>query len=442
MILNPIGWLKLEFQRVLTRKMLDNQRNERIKSKRERKRQDENRKHIVYYFHQVDDPYSHLCSQILESLDGSYDIELKILLVPEPTNEAAPEPLLLKTHSFEDAKAIAPFFNLEFNPEIKMPNTEIIRLAQWVLISNENKSIKILKEVSDLLWSNNKLGLEIMATGVLNEGAIESTLAINCKLRKKNGHYLGGVFAYEGECYWGIDRLPLLEKRLTELGASKSEGNLIIKKISSGHTDIKDFGLEIDVLWSARSPYSYLVMKPLSELSKKYHLKINYRIILPMVMRGMKVSFEKRIYITRDCKRIADERNIPFGNIVDPLGLAVERCYSLFDYVKKHNKEKEYLQAFAESVWAKGLHGYMKKNLKNIIESIDLNWKDAKNELDSVGWKKEVELNREKLFSLGKWGPPTMILKNNEGDEIMTVWGQDRIWLLEEHIKMMQIENN
>ena len=161
-----------------------------------------------------------------------------------------------------------------------------------------------------------------------------------------------------------------------------------------------------------------------------------------MVMRGMKVSFEKRIYITRDCKRIADERNIPFGNIVDPLGLAVERCYSLFDYVKKHNKEKEYLQAFAESVWAKGLHGYMKKNLKNIIESIDLNWKDAKNELDSVGWKKEVELNREKLFSLGKWGPPTMILKNNEGDEIMTVWGQDRIWLLEEHIKMMQIENN
>ena len=57
--------------------------------------------------------------------------------------------------------------------------------------------------------------------------------------------------------------------------------------------EVKKLDLEIDILWSARSPYSYLAMKPLSDLAKKYHLNLNYKIILPMVMRGMKVSLEK-----------------------------------------------------------------------------------------------------------------------------------------------------
>ena len=157
-----------------------------------------------------------------------------------------------------------------------------------------------------------------------------------------------------------------------------------------------------------------------------------------MVMRGMKVSLEKRTYITKDCKRIADQNGIPFGNIVDPLGYAVERCYSLYPFAKKHGKEEEYLWTFAESVWANGKHGYLEKNLKNIIESIGLSWNDAKKELDSENWKNEVEKNKETLFRLGKWGPPTIILKNKEGKEELVVWGQDRIWLIEERIKMMQ----
>ncbi|HJN00721.1 MAG TPA: DsbA family protein, partial [Gammaproteobacteria bacterium] len=219
------------------------------------------------------------------------------------------------------------------------------------------------------------------------------------------------------------------------------KSNVIQRKSLEAHK-IENLGLEIDVLWSARSPYSYLAMKPLSELSKKYHLKLNYKIILPMVMRGMKVNLEKRTYITKDCKRVADEYSIPFGNIVDPLGYAVERCYSLYAFAKKYGKEEQYLQMFAESVWANGKHGYMKKNLKNIIESIGLEWPDAEKELDSEGWKDEVKKNKERLFSLGKWGPPTIILKNKEGKEELVVWGQDRIWLIEEQIKMMQTQAN
>ena len=96
--------------------------------------------------------------------------------------------------------------------------------------------------------------------------------------------------------------------------------------------------MTIDCFISARSPYSYLALKQLIELKKQLPLKINYRPIMPMVMRGMKIDLEKGLYILSDCKRIANQKEIAFGNITDPLGRAVERCYSLFPYVKRLNK--------------------------------------------------------------------------------------------------------
>jgi len=442
MISNPIKWVELELKRLVTRVILDTQRKKRSQKNSEAKRVREGRKHVVHYFHQINDPYSHLCAQILPLLQITYDIEIKFFLVSHPTIEAAPEPNLLMNHSLEDVKKIAPYYGLEFPLVNHLPNDKIIRLAQWALLNREDKSFKDIKKIGDLLWTNDQLGIEKMVSSVPDGEVIDNALSANSKLRKKLGHYLGGVFVYAGECYWGIDRLSFLEKRLTSLGIKKDDKSNVIQRKSLEAHKIENLGLEIDVLWSARSPYSYLAMKPLSELSKKYHLKLNYKIILPMVMRGMKVNLEKRTYITKDCKRVADEYSIPFGNIVDPLGYAVERCYSLYAFAKKYGKEEQYLQMFAESVWANGKHGYMKKNLKNIIESIGLEWPDAEKELDSEGWKDEVKKNKERLFSLGKWGPPTIILKNKEGKEELVVWGQDRIWLIEEHIKMMQTQAN
>ncbi len=36
----------------------------------------------VHYFHQVDDPYSHLAVQKLDDLQASYDVQFKVHLVP------------------------------------------------------------------------------------------------------------------------------------------------------------------------------------------------------------------------------------------------------------------------------------------------------------------------------------------------------------------------
>ena len=62
--------------------------------------------------------------------------------------------------------------------------------------------------------------------------------------------------------------------------------------------------------------------------------------------------------------------------------------------------------------------------------------------MDSTNWTIETDKNGETLYELGKWGPPTMTLSNSENENLITVWGQDRIWLIEETINLMQVSNN
>jgi len=444
--MNIIKWFKLEFRSLYIRRMLSFEAQQKNSLRREEKRQKANRSHTVYYFHEVNDPYSHLCAQILKPLTDHYEIDLVPLIVGKPPKSSTPETEMLMTHSIEDAVMIAPYYNLHFHPLTSEIDHQSIEVAQSILVNcDQSKFINTAVRVGEALWSGNSDELHSMndSKNHLNNNHLSSVIKKNNMTRKKMGHYFGGVFAYEGECYWGIDRLPHLEKRLTEVGAKKGdkEGTVMSKKYSV--VNKKQWPeLYLDIFWSGRSPYSYLAMKPLAELREKYNVELRYQIIQPMVMRGMKINPEKGLYIVKDCMRIANENSIPFGNIIDPVGEAVERCYSMFDYVRKNRKEERYLHAFAKAVWAEGKHGYLTSTLKTIINKIDLDWEEAKTELDSTNWINETDKNRETLYKLGKWGPPTMSLSNSEGENLITVWGQDRIWLIEETIKLMQVSHN
>ena len=142
----------------------------------------------------MDDPYSHLCAQTLPLIAKTYDVEIKTFLVPSPTKEAAPEPDLLKSHSLEDAKIIAPYYGLTFPSVNELPNDKIIQMAQWAFISMENQSFEDIIKIGDLLWKNDQSSIEDLFSELPNEEIVESTLSKNSKLRKNFGHYLGGVF--------------------------------------------------------------------------------------------------------------------------------------------------------------------------------------------------------------------------------------------------------
>ena len=437
----PIDWIKLELRRRITRSILDPRTRSIIRTKRERKRKAQNRPHQIYYLHQVDDPYSHLCCQVLDQLEQSYDIKLIPLVVGAPLVSSTPEVEMLKKHSIKDASMIAPYYGLHFETNQTRIRPENIKIAQAILLTTKQESFaKIAQEVGEALWGNNLDQLKALQknTSMISNEEIAKRISENNRQQKQLGHYFGGVFAYEGECYWNIDRLPFLEERLIALGANKSNQSSILKRKSS--TDKLQSiisGMTLEVIFSARSPYSYLALPQLIEFRKKFPVKIVYRPILPMVMRGMTINKEKQLYIVHDCKRVAEKKGIPFGNIADPLGKAVERCYSLFQHVQENGKEEEYFSTFLKAVWAEGQHGYLTKTLKNIVEKIGLNWQEAKTKLDNNEWHQIIEKNRQVLYSQGKWGVPTMILKNQNEKTVLSVWGQDRIWLIEEEIHKM-----
>ncbi len=57
----------------------------------------------VQYFHQTDDPYSHLLIQILPAFAENYDVDIVPLVVPRPDDALTPEPQMLAGHALDDA---------------------------------------------------------------------------------------------------------------------------------------------------------------------------------------------------------------------------------------------------------------------------------------------------------------------------------------------------
>jgi hypothetical protein len=68
----------------------------------------------VLYFHQVDDPYSHLAAQVLEAFAARYDALLEPHLVGAPPDEAAPDRARLEAFARADAADVAPGLGLAF----------------------------------------------------------------------------------------------------------------------------------------------------------------------------------------------------------------------------------------------------------------------------------------------------------------------------------------
>ena len=61
----------------------------------------------VLYFHQADDPYSHLAVQMLARLEQAYDLPFEAHLVPPPVDSAAPDRERLSKWSLTDAHRLA-----------------------------------------------------------------------------------------------------------------------------------------------------------------------------------------------------------------------------------------------------------------------------------------------------------------------------------------------
>ena len=377
--------LKSWLMPIFSRRLLSRERLLQQRLNAERKRSAQQRAHVLHFFHQPGDPYSQLLANVLPKVLAKFEIALETHLVGAPANSAVPERQRLAGYGQLDAQRLSEQFEIDwhFDPHAEIPN-----------------------ETS------------------------RQSIEANQVLLKKWGHYLGATLYYEGEWYWGIDRLHHLEDRLNNLGLCKATYlGPLFKSVQYKPLDTATHDTEIDFFFSLRSPYSAISAAKIFPWARQSGVHVNLRYVLPMVMRGLPVPAEKRRYISLDAAREAHVQGVPFGCLNDPLGKPTERGLALMPFAEMHNAGEAYVTSFMKGVWSEGLDAGTDKHLKIMVERAGLNWPAAKDILKSPSneshWRAIAEQNRHALFSLGLWGVPSFRFDNT------AAWGQDRFWVIE-----------
>ncbi|MGH0030421.1 MAG: DsbA family protein [Myxococcota bacterium] len=435
---NPPRLLRLA-QSFLMRRMFAPATRDARRARAERKRRRAGEPHRVLYFHQVDDPYSHLAVQTLERLRRAYDVELVPTLTARESGTNAPEPELLAAWARRDAADVAPHYGLSFPANAATPAPEQVRLAERVLAASDPRDFaERAVLVGAALWSDDKDGMaRLVADLPLAEESEARRLAeAGRERRSKLGHYSGGTFHYAGEWYWGVDRLCHLEARLAELGARRDGAGAVAPRPAIDAGDVRDASyLTLEFFPSLRSPYSAVAFDTTVELAKRTGVTLRLRPVLPMVMRGVPVTLTKGRYIFSDTVREAELLGVPFGNLVDPIGKPVEDGFSLFPWARERGKGAELLSSFMRRCFTEAVDPTTHAGLRRIVEGAGLSWEEALPVLGNDDWRDELERNRLAMLDLGLWGVPSFHLRGPDGEPDWSAWGQDRLWRLAQEIR-------
>lgn len=425
--------LKTLLMPVVSQHWLSATRLSRQRARSERQRVQRVERHVVHYFHQVDDPYSALAASILSRLMARYDVDLQAHVVGSPSDAAAPEREKLIAYSRKDAQLLAGHFGLAFDEPGTQPSKRIVEWATGVLVAatDGGRFVELAAQVSSHVWKHSAEASSIpllQVAPVASPQVVASHMKASNALRERLGHYLGAMFFYAGEWYWGIDRLYHLEQRLQDLGAQKADvtGYLCTPAQDLPQDVPLDHPPPIDFFVSLRSPYSAIVAPRVFALGRRVGAVVRLRYVLPMVMRGLPVPRAKRSYIAQDAAREARARGIPFGRINDPVGRPTERGLALIPYAEREGKGEAYLLSFMHGVWAQGMDAGSDSGLRTIVERAGLSWAQASIALQDQAWRATAEANRLEMADLGLWGVPSFRVDDT------AVWGQDRLWVIQD----------
>ena len=421
-------------------------RIERQRRRVEKRRVKSGLPHIVEYFHYVEDGYSHLAAQVLEALLKRYDIELVCHLVGTPPGNNAPEPEMLRSLSRYDAFRVAPEYGLRFPEHQYPPKSALVQLAVSILSAQDTAGfVACATAVGQALWSDDAGGLERLAAqyGRVSDAEVERKIAAGNARRDELEHYSGAMFYYGSEWYWGVDRLYHLEGRLHELGADRRAGERLLyprPEIENG--PLQDTGtLTLEFFPTLRSPYTAIVFDRVVKLAQDTGINLVVRPVLPMIMRGVPTTMVKGRYIFSDTAREARAAGVPFGEIYDSIGEPVRRAHSLYSWACEQGRGTEFLSAFLSSVFANRVNANNDHGMRRVVEKAGLNWHEASRVIGTPGWEDMVETNRLTLYQAGIWGTPSFRILDEGGEEVLALWGQDRLWVIAREIQRQLMKN-
>ena len=199
----------------------------------------------------------------------------------------------------------------------------------------------------------------------------------------------------------------------------------------------------VDVYWSFRSPYSYLVTPDLLRLAEDYDVDVRLRVVLPIAIRAKEAIFDpadrkRPLYIVMDSLRRAEFLGVPmvFPPSPDPvvqdfetLEVAEEQPYihrlsKLGVEAQRRGRGVEFVAEVSRLIFG-GTKGWDQGDLlKDATFSAGLDFDEMERSIADGDHLLEVEQNQKDLEAAGHWGVPTMVVRGEP------FFGQDRIDVL------------
>jgi 2-hydroxychromene-2-carboxylate isomerase len=379
------------------------------------------------------DPWSFLTAQAVQRLVAAYGVELAVHIVTPPAADVDPAPQLRVKHAVRDAQQLAEYWNLDFAGK-KDTDSGMIRDFGTVMIRKRpsDDQLKALLEIWPTIFTvdRKRLATLLGKWGTEAHGQVLPTINTNYSELRKAGHYQAAMLHFDGNWYWGIDRLPYLEQALAQaLGKDVVHVVTPRPEAERGPLKLSEKALTCELWFSFRSPYSYLALEQIEAVLAPYHIPIVLRPILPMVTRGMPLPSVKRMYIVHDAKREADRLGIPFGELCDPLGPGVDNCMALAYWAEQRGAGMAFARSAMRGIWAEARDVTEYVDLRVIVERAGLPWDEAKAALGKPEVAKWAQIHAADMAVVNLWGVPSLRV----GDFI--AWGQDRLPLLADRLR-------
>ena len=375
----------------------------------------------VFYFHQVNDPYSHLAAQKLDKLRAKYSLAFVVHLARAPEDPYKGDTSRFDSWARRDAELIAPFFDTEFAPTAE-PDQEAVAIANGRLVrvlKREEFATEAI-QIGEALWQGSiEKGPPSSSSAQLNMGT---------QMRKRLGHYNGGMFYFEGEWFWGVDRLHLLEQRLQEegYGAGDFVCPMPVPVLDVEHAEPVDAStVLLEYFPSLRSPYTAIGHQRVLDLVKNTGVRFQMRPVMPMMMRGVPAPFAKQRYIISDAAREARYYGVKLGPMADPFGEPVKRAFAAYAAAEKAGLGLAFVTEYLKATFAEGLPIWQESGLHEVCRRAEFDPSLIDYDAD---WQGQLEDNINAMNQAGLWGVPSFRVSGGSLDEPMSCWGQDRIW--------------
>lgn len=403
---------------------------EKKRAKAVKQRQQKGEPPTVHYFHQADDPYSHLAVQKLDQLQAAYDVQFRHHLVSQQSADYLGSADHFDHWALADAASVADDYGVQFAPTVTVPDNSAVacvnaHLAQCL---DQPDFAQQALELGQQLWSGQSISSQPSTKPV-------DVVARGNQLREQLGHYQGAMLYFDGEWFWGIDRMRSLELRLIDEGLQLETGPLCVPEPTPiDTTNLTTSNITLEYFPSLRSPYTAIGHTRFLDLVKRSGVQVKVRPVMPMLMRGIPAPRAKQRYIIMDSAREGREHGAPMGKIVDPFGEPVKRAFALFPAMQAQQRELEFVTAYLSAAWVDGVDITTTSGLQQVVESAGADWSKASASADDGQWQTILQTNLDDMFQSNLWGVPSFRVSGGHSNQPFACWGQDRIWRVENEI--------